>query len=263
MAAAYLGGCKKRIAHSHNTRCDQVKLDKLLRPIFNILYTDAIACGEDAGKWLFGNKKFTVLKNGRDIEQFSYNPIIREEIRAEYNINNATAIGHVGGFVLQKNHKFVLGIFKEILKLEPNVKFFLIGDGALRTSIEKRAEEYGIRNYITFTGNTERVPELLQGLDGMILPSLFEGLPLVVVEWQITGLPSIIADTITQECALTNLVEFCSLSESAKIWAGCILKSIQNNNRVQNATIAQEHVKQAGFDIKECAGELRSIYLGE
>ena len=41
LLAGFLGGCKRRIAHSHNTRCDQVRADKMLRPLFNLLYTDA------------------------------------------------------------------------------------------------------------------------------------------------------------------------------------------------------------------------------
>lgn len=64
MVAAWLGGCKKRIAHSHNTKCDQVKADKLLRPIFNIFYTDALACGSEAGRWLLEEKNLKYCKMG-------------------------------------------------------------------------------------------------------------------------------------------------------------------------------------------------------
>ena len=67
MLAGVIGGCKTRIAHSHNTKCEQIRADRLLRPLFYRIYTEAMACGVDAGKWLFGERPFNVLKNGRNI----------------------------------------------------------------------------------------------------------------------------------------------------------------------------------------------------
>lgn len=99
MIAGWLGGAKKRIAHSHNTRCEQVKADKILRPFFNLSYTDALACGEEAGRWLFGSKKFVVLNNGRDIDKFSFKDEKRQSVRAQLGLTKEKAFGHVGGFV--------------------------------------------------------------------------------------------------------------------------------------------------------------------
>ena len=168
MTAAWLGNCKRRIAHSHNTKCDQIKADKLLRPIFNLLYTDAFACGEDAGKWLFGNKSFKVLKNGRDISLYAFNKNVREKVRKELGIKGQLMIGHVGSFVEQKNHYFLLKIYKHILRIEPTAKLFMIGDGALKQSIEKEARN--ISNNIIFTGNLDCTADILQAMDGMLLP---------------------------------------------------------------------------------------------
>lgn len=86
LLAAWIGGCKKRIAHSHNTKCDQAKADKILHPLFDNLYTDALACGNNAGEWLFGHKPFDIITNGRDIETFKFNESIRLRIRKEFNL---------------------------------------------------------------------------------------------------------------------------------------------------------------------------------
>ncbi|WP_294349349.1 glycosyltransferase family 1 protein [uncultured Clostridium sp.] len=261
MLAGWLGGCKVRIAHSHNTRCDQVKADKLLRPLFNILYTKAVACSKGAGVWLFGNRKFTVLNNGRNIERFSYNVEVRNKVRNELGIGDSIAIGHVGGFVPQKNHKFLLEIYKSILEINPDVKLFMIGDGLLRAEIERKAFEYGIKDKIIFTGNSDCVQDLLQAMDGMLLPSFFEGLPLVTVEWQISGLPCVISDSITKECALTELVEFCSLNSSPDEWALKILNLIHYYDRGTQNKFMKDKVIKSGFDIRENADKLRSIYF--
>ena len=137
LLAGFLGGCKRRIAHSHNTRCDQVRADKMLRPLFNLLYTDALACGNEAGLWLFGNRKFKVLKNGRNVKKYSFSLEKRNEMRKRLDISDCIAIGHVGGFFEQKNHKFLIKIFREVLNRKPNAKLFLIGDGPLKDEIMK------------------------------------------------------------------------------------------------------------------------------
>lgn len=258
MVAAWLGGCKKRIAHSHNTKCNQVRADKILRPLFNIFYTDGLACGDSAGQWLFGNKKFEVLTNGRDIEKYKFNLETRNKIRSEHGINDEIVIGHVGGFVDQKNHKFLVEIYRELRQLEPNCKLYMIGDGPLKHDIEKLCCDLDV----IFTGAIDNIPDYLNAMDGMLLPSLFEGLPLVAIEWQINGLPCLFADTITKDCGLMPNMKFVSLDESPKTWALEILNLIRNNNRLRYSVMATSVVEEAGFDIKQNAEQLRKMYIG-
>lgn len=260
MFAAWIGGCKKRIAHSHNTKCNQVKADKILRPLFNILYTDAIACGEDAGRWLFGNRPFTVLPNGRDIRMFSFDENIREKKRAELNLNSEIAIGHVGGFFEQKNHRFLLEIFREILKKNPTAQFYLIGDGPLRPEIETSAMD--LKDNLTFVGTTSQITDYLQAMDGMLLPSLYEGLPLVTIEWQINGLPCVLSNKVTKECAFMDNCVFMSLDENAEVWAREILMLVKQNERKKKSNQVVIEAKVHGFDIQDNALKLRAIYLG-
>lgn len=259
MVAAWFGGCKKRIAHSHNTKCDQVKADKILRPIFNMFYTDAFACGEEAGKWLFGTKKFTVMQNGRDVELFAFDLNKRKRMRSKLQLGNEIAIGHVGGFFEQKNHEFLLQIFKEIIKIEPSAKLFLIGDGPLKANMEKQAKE--ISENINFVGTTDNVADYLQAMDGMLLPSLFEGLPLVAVEWQLNGLPCAFADTITKDCCFSDGVCFLALEDKASMWAQKILQLINENNRSELSKKAVLRADEAGFNIESNAERLRKKYL--
>lgn len=263
MLAGWLGGCKKRIAHSHNTSCDQKKADKLLRPIFYLFCNQAVACGKEAGEWLFKKRNFTVLQNGRNIHQFSYKENVREQMRKELHIGKSPAIGHVGGFVPAKNHEFLLKIYSAILQKQPEAKLFLIGDGTLRKEIEKKAEDYKIKERIVFTGNVDKVENLLQGMDAMLLPSLHEGLPLVALEWQIAGLPCIFSDAVTRECVVTDFVEFLSLEESADVWAERILELAETSDRKKNAKEALEKIENSKFDLKGEAERLREIYIGE
>lgn len=256
MLAGWLGGCKKRIAHSHNTKCNQVKMDKLLRPIFNTFYTEGLACGEGAGRWLFGNRKYSILTNGRDLDKYRFNPEIRKSIRHLWGIDEEIAIGHVGGFFEQKNHIFLIEIYKEIKRICPACRLFMIGDGPLRDEIEKKCE--GLE--VIFTGTIDNVQEYLSALDGMLLPSLFEGLPLVAVEWQINGLPSILSDSVTKECKLTDNIDYLPLTVPAKKWAELIVQKIKRNNRQKCADQAYEILNDSIYNIKKSAKDLERLY---
>lgn len=260
MLAGVIGGCKTRIAHSHNTKCEQIRADRLLRPLFYRIYTEAMACGVDAGKWLFGERPFKVLKNGRNIDKYKFIDTKRKKLRKNMKLKDELVIGHVGGFVEQKNHRFILEIFKCIKDVYPNSKFFLVGDGNLRSEIKDKAKRMRIYEDIKFTGNIENVEDILQIADGMILPSLFEGVPLVTIEWQISGLPILISDNVSDECICTNLVKKLSLKDSPKIWAENIIYKIKLNNRKQSSVEAERLIKENGFDIKTNAFELQKIY---
>lgn len=258
LLAAKLGGCKKRIAHSHNTKCDQVRADRMLRPLFYHLYTDALACGEEAGKWLFGNRPFMVLRNGRNVEKYKFNAIVRERMRKQYGFKDELVIGHVGGFVEQKNHAFLIEIFRDVLKIKSNAKLVLVGDGMLRKYIKESVSD--ISDSVLFIGTTDRVEDYLQMMDVMVLPSLFEGVPLVVIEWQINGLPCLISDTVTAGCKVTNHITFLSLSKTSKEWSETIININNNNKRKDNSIVDYEMVKDSIYNISYLAKELLRVY---
>ena len=258
MLAGYLGRAKKRIAHSHNTNCEQIKTDRILRPLFNILYTDALACGEEAGKWLFGNRPFRILTNGRDVEKYKFNLVMRDKMRKQYGLIDEFVIGHVGGFYRQKNHVFLIEIFREVLKQKPDAMLFLIGDGPMKESIEKSAED--IKRNIVFVGITDHVEDYLNMMDAMVLPSLFEGLPLVVIEWQINGLPCLISDVVTKDCEQTDMVYWLSLMESSQKWASVICEIVDISNRKKLGIIGNRVIANSIYNIKFSADNLKKIY---
>ena len=71
----------------------------------------------------------------------------------------------------------------------PRARFVLIGDGAARPELERRAASYGIRDRVRFHGEVADPERLLPGLDLFVQPSLWEGFGLSVVEAMAAGLP--------------------------------------------------------------------------
>lgn len=259
LLGAKLGGCKVRIAHSHNTSCQHVVEDKMLRPLFNFLVTERFACGQAAGKWLFGKKDFRVIPNGRDLKKFSYNENIRNKYRKELNVKDSFVIGHIGGFNSTKNQKFALDVFKEVLKLHGNSRIIFAGDGELLESTKRYAEELGIQDKVFFLGKISNVDVLLSAIDVMILPSLYEGMPLVVLESQAEGVPCVLSDTVTKECKICDFVNFLSLSEKAENWAKVII-NMKEINRMETQKRGQKLLKKAGYDIIDNAINLKLLY---
>ena len=259
--AAKISGCKCRVVHSHNTKCDHEKLDWLLRPALYALYTDAFACGDDAGKWLFKDRKFRVIRNGRSIQQYKYNAKKRDNMRKKLAIpEGCVAVGHVGTFNEQKNQAFLVQVFFELLKKKSNAMLFFIGDGSKRKDVQKTAQELGIEKQVVFVGSTSDVPQFLQAMDIMVLPSLHEGLPLVVVEWQLAGLPSLVSSSVTKECVFTSLVEFESLENGSVSWATHLL-NMHSKSFSRDDTSIEINARDAGYDIDTDAIELQRYFL--
>lgn len=260
LLAAKLAGCKVRIAHSHNTTCENKKADQILRPLFDKLYTESFACGQEAGKWMFGSKSFTVIPNGRSLQKYEYNSEKRVQYRNKLNVPaDAFIIGHVGRFNAQKNHEYLIRIFAEFHKKKTNAYLVFIGTGDTVDKTKRQVIELGLENRVIFTGAINNVPDYLSAFDVMLLPSLYEGLPLVVIEWQISGLPCIISDTITKECAITSLVKFESIKASPAVWAGDI-EAVTVDDRSTNKDKIFCEVKAAGYDIDEETKNLKAKY---
>lgn len=260
MLAAKKAGCKVRIAHSHNTKTEHVILHILMKPIFNRSYTCAFACGEEAGKWLFGNKKFTIIKNARDIDQFKFDNEIRKRVREENKINDSIVIGNVATFNYQKNHEYLIDIFNALVgEKSKKYKLILIGDGSLKQKIQDKVKKYGIEEHVIFVGKTTEVANWLQAMDIMLLTSRYEGFPNVLIEWQIAGLPCIISDKITDKVKITNLVDFQSIEEPVSKW----IEKIQNTritDRLSNQEQILNQIRINGFDIKYNARMLLKKY---
>lgn len=91
-------------------------------------------------------------------------------------------IVHVGGFTFEKNHKGLLKIFNQIHNEEPDVHLHLIGDGPLRDSIQEEAHKLELGNNITFHGYVKNPLDYIKSADVLILPSIIEGLPGVILE---------------------------------------------------------------------------------
>ena len=207
--AAKKAGVPVRIAHSHSTsnpkEWKKNLLKNVLRPFSKRYTTDYFACSELAGRYLFGDKTFNrgevkVIRNAIDVEKFKFDSEARKNLRKEIGIKDSDfVIGHIGRFVEQKNHRFLIDIFAEVKKEKKNVKLVLVGQGPLREEIEEKVKNLGLEKDVFFLGQRNDTNKLYSVFDVFCLPSLYEGFGVVLLEAFANGLVTITNDNTPKE----------------------------------------------------------------
>ena len=259
--AAKKAGVPVRIAHNHSTAAKgETKkniLKYILRPFSKVFATHYVACSEYAGEWLFGKKamesgKVTIFNNAIDLNKFKFDEKVRSEVRKELGIEDKFVIGHVGRLCFQKNQEFLIDIFEEVHRRDPNSVLLLIGDGEDREKIERKIKNLRGGGGVILLGNRTDVDRMYQAMDVFIFPSKYEGLGNVVVEAQVCGVPVIVSDNVPEVVRISDGVVFLSLSADIKIWAE---KAINN---VKTVSIDAQQIKK--YDIDQQAVILQNYY---
>lgn len=252
---------RKTIAHSHNEYKGNKFISRMLHNINKHLlpyFCDVnIACSNAAGKSIFKDKSFTIVNNGIDIQKYIFDEKVRENYREKLGLTGKFVVGHIGRFKYQKNHDFLIDIFKEVHQKNPNSVLLLIGEGPMQLEVERKVKVLNLSDSVIFLGVRTDIPELLQAMDIFVLPSRYEGLGIVLIEAQAAGLHSIIADSIPNDAFVTNLIEAVMLKKSPEVWAQQILKYSDEYHRSN----PHEEIKAAGFDSSTSSKILEEIYL--
>ena len=265
-----------RIAHSHDDRRvveanrgllrrGQLRLMKSWIRQYALV---RIAASGDAAADLFGPRwqldpTVRVVHCGVDLAPFKIAPD-RAEMRARLQLpTDALVVGHVGRFVTQKNHEFLIKVIAEAVKQDVRVHLVLVGSGRLRQDVEQQAAALGIANHIVYLGERADVPAIMSAaMDVFALPSLHEGLGLVLVEAQAAGLPCLISDRVPWEAdVVPGLTSRLPLEDGPASWARRLLE-ISATARVKRAE-ALAAVERSPFNITRSVGQITRIYDGE
>lgn len=257
-----------RICHAHNAPVfsSETALEKLKRIPRELLArqmrklsTDYFTCSQIAGEWLFGKKnseKLIFMRNAIDAQAFAYNATQALRVKADLGWTDKFVIGHVGRFCPQKNHDFLIDIFKVFHRKYPDSILALVGSGELQGKMQEKVRDLGLEKDVYFLGNRADMPDIYQAFDVFLFPSFYEGLPVSLIEAQASGLPCVISDTISNQTRLTPAYYPVSLKEKPEQWVTQLEKCMGRNER----RITTEYIIQAGFDIYRNASWLTQYY---
>lgn len=247
-------GIPVRVIHSHNSGFENKQglarrllvgmNKKLLAWSANLRF----ACSQFAGQWMFKDNPYHVIYNAIDIHKYDADLIVREETRNALGLHTELTLLHVGRFSYQKNHSFLLDIFKEVHRIQPDSVLLLVGDtteeSEFLTEVKRKIKAYGLENVVRLLGRRDDVNKIMQAADVLVMPSFFEGLTVVGIEAQSSDLPLLLSDTVTKELGLLPSTQFISLEAGPKVWAEAIVNSKQHNRQSR-----YEELKAAGYDI--------------
>lgn len=249
-------GIPRRIIHSHNSQNMDTKLRGLLHKInkknIDKYATDFWACSRDAAYWFYKDeiaKNAVIIHNAIDWKKMGFNQEKREQIRKEYNLENAFVIGNVGRLHFQKNQEFIIDIFNELHKEDDKFKLVLVGQGEDEKKLKEKVEQLNLNDYVCFTGVQSDIQAWLSAFDFFLFPSQFEGLSIAGLEAQANGVPMLCSAKVNPlELKVNSNFEFMSLEKDKSEWASKI-KNLAKEGRISSSEIASNFIN-AGYDIE-------------
>ncbi len=143
-------------------------------------------------------KHFTIY-NGIDLDYISKTnqDVNYTDIRKKYSVSNDEVfLLNVGRLTEQKGQKYLIDALDKVIKIIPNVKILIFGQGELESKLKKRISDLKLDEKIKIFPPTLEILNVMAGCDIFVLPSLYEGFVLVLLETMYIGKP-IIATNIT------------------------------------------------------------------
>lgn len=259
-------GIKVRISHGHSTSNQKERIRNLiknvLRPFSRWGANVCFACSEKAGRWLYGDRyynsgKVTIINNAIELERFRFSMETRQRIREQLAISTETfVVGHIGRFCAQKNHAYLLSIFKGILENRLDSLLLLVGEGDMMDETKALASSLGVSEKVLFLGSQKRPEDFYNAMDVFALPSLYEGLPIVAVEAQTNGLPCFFSTEVTKEANLLDSTEYLTLDDPEEWKRKVSSVTFSEEERLKGYSVMSE----TKYSIRKEAGKLLELY---
>ena len=268
---SWIAGAKVRILHGHSTTVKSEtkrNLMKLvLRPFSTFVANRQFACSKMAARWLFGpDKNVEIINNAIDVEKFQFNEHYRKTLREELGLENKFIIGHIGRFMYQKNHEYLIQVFNNIVQKIPSAHLVLVGDGPLRENILQKIENLGLSTRVTYLGLRKDVHKLYSLFDIFYFPSWYEGLGLVAIESQAAKLPILMSNFVPDEAVVdSTLAKKLNITEhDINLWINETEQiyeyTYQKSNNFSYRIGVNDIIKRNGYDIHKEAKRLEELY---
>lgn len=257
-------GVPIRIAHAHSIRSPEKR--SLIRHLYEYtmrrmilrMATHYVACGWDAGCWLFGPDAFQTrgirIPNGIPLAPFAFVREKRTRLRRQLGLEDRFVVGHAGHLAPVKNQRFLLELMPELIRRKPNALLLLLGEGPQRAELEETVHHLGLQPHVWMPGNVPNVEDFLNVMDVFAFPSLYEGMPLALLETQANGLPCIVSDQVPKDVYLTDLLTTLSLEDPGS-WITRLCQT-----RRSCPEVYFQRMQSAGGDLSHMLDKIYKLY---
>jgi glycosyltransferase involved in cell wall biosynthesis len=208
-------------------------------------------------------EKVQTIPNGINCRIFQ--PLPKEKIRHQLHLPlDHKVILWVGRFVAIKGVEFLIQAIPEVLAKEPKALFILIGHGDCEEQIKRLVQQKGVTQVVKFTGKipSEHIPLWMNAADILVLPSLNEGRPNVVLEAMACEVPVVATNVggipeIVKEGENGFLVPPEDIPQLAKQ----LIKLLQDVSlRSTMGKIGRQMLFKMGLSWEQCAEKMKSVY---
>lgn len=254
--------CQVKLFTVHNIACYEAKdiLQRTIRAFcFHIKKVNPVAISQCfvqdiASYYRLKERQIACIPNGIDFGNFNTNKRKKTEDKIYKFIT-------VGAMKPQKNQKLLIKAFAYVHNKNPNTQLTILGDGILRSEIEKLISVYKLEDAVNLTGIVSNVEDYLTNADAFVLSSDFEGLPLSILEAMACGLPvvsskcggtvDIINDGVNGYLVDTNNFE--QLSDAMYRMTLLSEKERSHMNEKSSEILPR-------YDIKHCVADYERLY---
>ena len=204
----------------------------------------------------------SIVPSGINIDNFKKDVGRKSEIRKKYNIkSNDILLITACRLTEEKNLEFLVRSFAKIKQQCNDIKFMIVGDGAVKKDLKKMAEEFEIKNSVIFTGLVDRteIVGLYQASDIFIFASKTETQGLVAVEAMAAGNPVVAIKASGIEDMVKNNEDGFLTPESEEEFSKSVLK-IVNNKDLREKMSAQAKINSEKFSIEPWVKKVVGLY---
>jgi glycosyltransferase involved in cell wall biosynthesis len=202
-----------------------------------------------------------VVHNGIDLNRFSPK-VSAEGVHAEFGLSPETPIiGTVSRLGEErKGVNYFVDMVAKVAPEWPDARFLVVGDGRLRSDLERQAVELGVADRVIFTGERQDIPRLLAAMRVFVIPSLYEACQYSLLEAMAMGKPVVatpagVAPDVVDDHRTGLLVP---LADSAAIAAAVL--EYRDDALVERLGAAAYRLMASHFSVDAMVDNIQSIY---
>jgi glycosyltransferase involved in cell wall biosynthesis len=239
------------------------------RLAYNVLAARIIANSEATKQALLRNapwldsERIEVIYNGIDMQPFLQPS--RRCLRTEWGVpQQAPLLGFVGQLDERKGIDVLLKAFERVHRQVPQVRLVLVGRGALQETIESEVRRQNWGSAVLLPGFMDDVVSVMQAIDILLLPSLWEGFGIVLIEAMAAGKPAISTNTSSMpEIIVDGQTGYLVPPNNAEILADRVIELLQNPLRREQFGSAARRRAAEFFTLDRMIDQLENLFERE
>jgi len=172
----------------------QRAIDIVTGPLQTTVIANSRAVQEDNRRWaFFPNNKLITVYNGIETNGFPFlDEAGKTELKTELGLPlHDSVVGIVGRLFPEKDHATFLAAAEQVVQTVGKAVFLIVGDGALRAWVEAEVKRRGMTDRVLVLGERRDAKQIMQILDVLVLTSVSEGLPNVLLEGAVSGVAAV------------------------------------------------------------------------